>query len=107
MGSSKLPDSGWRKHYVSPGCDVSEDVELQLRYYLRSSVPRSSPHHAAFESCLDAIEEKRSANQLQHQLQFSKHAAEAVRRSSQVASIFAAAVFLLEFANIVQLIHAW
>ena len=107
MGASKLPDSGGRRRTVLSDRGVSQDVELQMRYFLRSSVPRSSPHRAAFESCLDAIEEKRSANQLQHQLQFSKHAAEAVRRSSQVASIFAAAVFLLEFAHIVGLIHAW
>ncbi len=107
MGASKLPDSGRRRRNISPDRDVSQDVELQMRYFLRSSVPRSSPHRAAFESCLDAIEEKRSANQLQHQLQFSKHAAEAVRRSSQVASIFAAAVFLMEFAHFVRLIHAW
>ncbi len=107
MGASKLPDSGRRRRTVSPGRNVSEEVELQMRYYLRSSVPRSSPHRAAFESCLDEIEKKSSTNQLQHQLQFSKHAAEAVRRSSHVASIFAAAVFLSEFANIVRLIHTW
>ena len=125
MVSSMVPDSGKPRYDVSNdvglkeimqrlrgyfGCGVEfADVltKLQSRYRPPSTITKDNPVSVAFESRPFETERERTANQLRCRLQMSERVAKAISCSSLVASLFAATVFLLEIAHIVQLIHDW
>ncbi len=100
--------TAYLRGYFGGGVELADVLtELQSRYRPPSTITTDSPHRVAFESRLAKIEGERSTRQLQCQLQISQRIEKAIASSAMVASLFAAAVLLLEVANIVRLIHEW